>query len=79
MYIWEISETVYGWYNFSQVLIEKDELLKTYEFVRAKDIAYFLNMKVSKIYNFCHKLTNHRGNLKYVNISQKIKCAIVYV
>jgi hypothetical protein len=59
--------------------IEKDELLKTYEFVRAKDIAYFLNMKVSKIYNFCHKLTNHRGNLKYVNISQKIKCAIVYV
>ena len=59
--------------------IEKDELLKTYEFVRAKDIAYVLNIKVSKIYNFCHKLTNHRGNLKYVNISQKIKCAIVYV
>ena len=52
--------------------IEKDELLKTYEFVRAKDIAYFLNMEVSKIYNFYHRLTNPHGNLKYVNISQKI-------
>ena len=52
--------------------IEKDELLKTYEFVRAKDIAYILNMEVSKIYMFYHRLTNPHGNLKYVNISQKI-------
>ena len=54
--------------------IEKDESLKTYmyEVVRAKDIAYILNMEVSKIYNFYHKLTNPHGNLKYVNISQKI-------
>ena len=52
--------------------IEKDELLKTYEFVRAKDIAYILNMEVSNIYNLYHKLTNTYGNFKYVNISQKI-------
>ena len=51
--------------------IEKDELLKTHGFVRAKDIAYILNVEVSKIYNLYHKLTNPRGNLKYVNISQK--------
>ena len=51
---------------------KKDELLKTYEFLRAKDIAYILNMEVSKIYNFYHTLTNPHGNLKYVSISQKI-------
>ena len=32
--------------------VEKDELLKTYEFVRAKDIAYILNVDVSKIIKF---------------------------
>ena len=52
--------------------VKKDELLKTYEFVRAKDIAYILNVDVSKIYNFYHRLINPRGNLKYVNISHKI-------
>ena len=52
--------------------VKKDELLKTYELVRAKDIAYILNVDVSKIYNFYHRLINPRGNLKYVNISHKI-------
>ena len=51
---------------------KKGELLKTYEFMRAKDIAYILNIDVSKIYNFYHRLINPQGNLKYVNISQKI-------
>ena len=31
---------------------KKDELLKTYEFVRAKDIAYIFNLGVSKVYIF---------------------------
>ena len=52
---------------------KKDELLKTYEFMRAKDIAFILNVEVSKIYNFFyHGLINPQGNLMYVNISQKI-------
>ena len=51
---------------------KKDELLKTYEFMRAKDIAFILNVEVSKIYNFYHRLINPQGNLMYVNISQKI-------
>ena len=51
---------------------KKDELLKTYEFMRAKDIAFILNVEVSKLYNFYHRLINPQGNLMYVNISQKI-------
>ena len=52
--------------------VKKDELLKTYEFVRAKDIAYILNIDISKIYIFYYRLINPQGNLRYVNISQKI-------
>ena len=53
---------------------KKDELLKTYELMRAKDIAFILNVEVSKIYKFYHRLINPQGNMMYVNISQKKMC-----
>ena len=50
---------------------DKSQLLKVYEFVTIKDIAYVLNMAPTTISNFYHKLIKPRGNLHYVNIYQQ--------
>ena len=51
--------------------LDKEQLLKVYEFPTMSEVAYVLGMPASVISNYYHKLIHPRGVLRYINIYQK--------